>query len=155
RHPDAYGGHAMVGRVCLQRYVETRQQIDAANLGADERQALRDATDALRERAAKAFRAAAAADPSRPFPHAKPGDLAAWQGELDAALDAYGAALAIDPATTLDHAWLRTAVDADRRRDFYSSARERYAARPGARPALEATLTWYVAQAAFDQAANL
>ena len=155
RSPAAYGGHAMIGRICLQRYVEARQQIDAAELGAAQRETLREAIDALSARATTAFRAAAAAEPDRAFPHTKLGDLAAWRGDLDGALEAYGTALSIDPATTLDHGWLRTAVDAERRRSFYAAALASYRARADATDARAATLTWYVAQSAFDQAANL
>lgn len=154
QNPDAYGGHAMVGRIVFQRFVEARGQVDAATLGAEERARLRDAAARDGERARAAFQAAAKADPTRAFPQVKLGDLAAWEGDLDDALEWYGKALVIDPQSQVDHGWLRTGVDADRRREFYGTVKARYAQRPDATPAGAAVIGWYEAQAAFDQAAN-
>jgi tetratricopeptide (TPR) repeat protein len=155
QHPDEYGGHAMVGRIRFQRFVEARQQLGADGLGAEQRQELTDSAAAHQERARTALLAAAKADRSRSFPRVKLGDLAAWAGDLDEALRWYGEAMAIDPNAQIDHAWLRTAVEAGRRREFYRAVQSAYGARDGATERGRGTIVWYEGQAAFDAAANL
>ncbi|MBK8978911.1 MAG: hypothetical protein IPM29_23675 [Planctomycetes bacterium] len=136
--PGDYGGHAMIGRILFQRYVEARQQGDDERAGV----LLGEATAAL-ERARRA-------DRTRSFPVVKLADLAAWTGDLDKALELYGAALAIDPDSQVSHDWLRSAVDAGKRRALYGRAREAYAVSDGAKPRGIGLLRWYESQAAFD-----
>ncbi len=136
--PAEYGGHAMVGRVLFQRFVDARQADD------------QELANTAQEGAENALQAATKADPTRTFPLVKLGDLDAWNSKMDAALEHYRAALALDPNSQVQHSWLRTAIDAPGRLAFYKGAREAYGKRDGATPAGSELLRWYEAQAHFD-----
>jgi tetratricopeptide (TPR) repeat protein len=149
--PKVYGGNAMVGRIAFHLYVTAQQRLNTEQPSGREKAELVEQVNAHRKLATDAFEAAAAADPNRAFPQVKLGDLAAWTGRMEVALRHYGAALAIEPGVTLDHGWLRSAVDAEKRTALYRTAAEAYGARPDATAAGKATLRWYEAQAIYDQ----
>jgi tetratricopeptide (TPR) repeat protein len=148
--PELFGGHAMVGRILFHRFVKLAQELAALDADDPARPTRTDELGELRERADRAFGKAVDRDPNRALPHQRRGDLRAWTGEMEDALEHYATALAIDPNGEVNHDWLRQAVAAEARREFYGEARRRYAARAGATAEGEALLAWYAAQAAFD-----
>lgn len=153
RHPDHAGAQILIGRLCFDRFRELKQELEqAAEAGADagEHARLVAAIDAERQRARAAFGRAAALDPERTFARVALGDLAARDGDVAAASEHYGTALATDPHARVGHEWLAANAGWQQRRELYEGARQRYLARPDADPRRAATLQFYAALAAYD-----
>jgi tetratricopeptide (TPR) repeat protein len=150
RHPAAYGGHALVGRIAFHRFVSLRQRLDREQPAGEERTQQLAAIDAARTTAQQALEAAAAADPQRSFPRVKLGDIAAWTGQTKVALEHYLEALVLEPRAAVDHGWVRQNVSLDERTALYDAAQERLRARGGASKADQAVLAWYAAQTKWD-----
>lgn len=148
--PGDYGAHAMLGKITLQRFVNAKQRIDRERPTGQTATDLAAEVKAMRDRTLAAFAAASKADPARSFPIVRIGDVHAWSGEMEVALEKYGDALALDPAAAVDHNWLRSAVVAGQRATFYGKALDRYTDSEDAMPELSAVLTWYRAQAHYD-----
>lgn len=138
--PDNYSAQAMLGRILYSRFVSAKRE-------------RRGEASKLSERTEAALTAAAKAANDRAFPHLRLGDLAAWNGRTNDALDHYQMALVRDPNTALSHDWLRQTIAAPKRRTFYletlEGARKRDAKR-GADDRGLALMRWYAAQSSYD-----
>lgn len=126
RHPTRPGAFVLVGRLASDRFRLALETLD--RVGDDER-ARADAVAALhadRTRAQRAFRKAAALDPSRAHPHVALSKLATLDSKPAAARRHLHDALAVDPEVSVDHAALTKDMDWRARRDLYRSLRARF-----------------------------
>lgn len=150
RFPDHPGGHILVGRIWLDRYVALRRRIEAERPTGQVQADLIQRAYEQRERARNAFESAIDADPDRAYPHKVLGDLQSWIGNLPGSLAYYHQALVVDPRIAIDHESLRANLDAMRRVAFYGAALQAYRQRPDAEPARAAVLAWHVGMAHLD-----
>lgn len=144
RFPGHQGGHVLLGDVAYQRMIGLRRRLAERGLEPKERKELLELAAAERDRALQAYRTAARIDPTRAYPLVKIGDVLAWNDNVEQALLSYEKALALDPGTPVDHAWIARRADVGRRLKLYERALESYRTRPGADASRAATLEWYV-----------
>ena len=135
RFPDHPGGHILLGRISFDDFAALRTRIiENRPTGQVQADMIQSAYES-REKARQAFESAIKADPTRPFPHKRLGDLQSWLGNTPAALGHYRRALVIDPQTSVDHAWVAQNVAPDQRLSFYDATLEEYRQRSDANPA--------------------
>lgn len=151
RYPDHPGGHIVVAKVMVGRFLAAKQRIGKEAPTGKVLEELASAAADARKTATRALEAAIAADPERAFPHKLLGDVHAWNANPAQALLSYGAALGRDPATPVDHAWLASNAEPDALVAIYRKAFAEYHARKGASPMRAAVLSWYLAKTLFDQ----
>jgi tetratricopeptide (TPR) repeat protein len=152
KDPAKYSTQALLGRILFERFLSLRRTLDAGQ--AADPAAAKAELEAHKKEAEVAFRAAAALDPTRGYPIASLGDIAAWSGDTKTALGHYRDALAADPFAKVNHGWVRTAYTIAERESLYAEAVARYRALDRANPKGTATLTWYLGQIAFDRASE-
>lgn len=150
-HPGAPGGHIIVGRIHLKRFIDAKTNLNQAGDRAANRAELAKEVQRLRALADGAFESANAADPGRAYPLVALGDIAAWMGEYEAAFAEYRKAMSIDPQAPIKHDWLRQNTDVDLRVTLYDSVRESYLQSTDPSAQAIATVDWYRALARFDK----
>lgn len=116
RFPDHPGGHILLGELLFAEYRKAKEQ---GGMPVKQR------AD-LVARARKAFRLAIERDDKRVLPHRRLGDIGAWEGELDHALNRYAEALARDPARGAPIDWINENTTADRRAVMWDRAIRRF-----------------------------
>ncbi|MEQ1632164.1 MAG: hypothetical protein ABL997_07305, partial [Planctomycetota bacterium] len=151
RHPTHQGGHVLAGRIAFDEFRMLKDQFDTEKPIEPRHGELVTAIDAARKRAQAAFRRAAEIDTGRTYPLVMLGDIAARDKDSKAALQHWGAALAVDPNARVDHGWVRSHTTTQQRRSFYDDARTGYEAREGAEPKRAATLRFYAGLALYEE----
>ncbi len=151
RFPRHQGGHVLLGDIAYQRFVTLRNQINVENPRGRQQADLLAQAAAERERASRAYAKAAEIDNTRAYPRVRLGDLQAWNGNTEQALLMYQEALAVDPTTTVNHSWITTNVESERRTELYRNATEAYRKKPGMEKGKLATLYWYLAYALLEK----
>ena len=151
RFPKHAGGRIVLAQIAFTRFVRLRQQLLEEKPRGREEADLLAQIDAQKQAAAGALREAIALDPNRAFALTKLGDLHAWEGKVQEAMEQYQQALSVDPEAGVNHEWLRANVAADKRLAMYEKASREYLARPGAAPRKNALLEWYQGYCLFEQ----
>ncbi len=149
RFPMHPGGPILLGQIAFSEFVQLRRQLQEEQpKGRAQADLIARAADA-RDRAQKELQRAVTIDPSRTFALVKLGDLKAWNGELEPALEYYGRALGQDPRAQVNHDWVRTNTKPERRLALYDEAARALRGR-GTDAAQVALVEFYAALAQFD-----
>lgn len=96
------------------------------------------------------IQAAIALDPKRYLAWRRRGDLAAWDGRMDAATSAWIEALALDPDRGCPYDWVQANVSAEQRKALFSRALTRFDALGGKSGHAKARLHWEAGRLDFD-----
>jgi tetratricopeptide (TPR) repeat protein len=141
----------VLAQIAFTRFVRLRRQLlEDEPKGREEADLLARIAE-QKQLAEAALREAIALDPTRAFALTKLGDLHAWEGRVQEALEQYQLALAVDPEAGVNHEWLRANAAADKRLAMYEKSSREYLARPGASPRKHALLEWYQGYCLFEQ----